>query len=374
MRVADALEAELDAYVATLQQHVEAHLPGLLTPALGGAMRRAEVAIVRDSLARLRATSSPPDPFVPDAVHLVRLWFEADLPLALLAEARAVAEETFWSAYVRLATDHVTPEACWQVLRTAHSCLRGHAPSVLRLLRDTWDGLAGGPAREDDTLESKVLRALRGEPVPRHALKYDLGEYHLAIVSGVNAMERIRVASCRLNCRLLAIQREEGTLWAWLGRCEPVSAPDLKKSLCMPRGADERIGVGDPHFGPAGFGTSHEQACEAWEIASSGTDPLIFFSEVTLLVALKRDRSLLLRFVRRELGQLATNTAVGAELRTVVRAYLENGQNAVATASLLGCSRRTVERKLRSAEQLIGHILPERSSEVLIALRAIGLT
>ena len=48
-------------------------------------------------------------------------------------------------------------------------------------------------------------------------------------------------------------------------------------------------------------------------------------------------------------------------------------QNTVATANRLGCSRRTVERKVSRAETLLGYPLRERPAELLVALRLASL-
>jgi DNA-binding PucR family transcriptional regulator len=95
---------------------------------------------------------------------------------------------------------------------------------------------------------------------------------------------------------------------------------------------------------------------------------------VVLMIALLRDRDLARVFLDRELGELAAAGQRQDDLRHVTRTYLESGQSTVATASKLGCNRRTVERKLKQAEGLIGHLLWQRSAEVLLALTLSGLT
>jgi hypothetical protein len=57
------------------------------------------------------------------------------------------------------------------------------------------------------------------------------------------------------------------------------------------------------------------------------------------------------------------------ELRETLHAYLEHSQSVSATAALRRRDRKTIERQLRSAEQLIQHRVSDRSDEVLIALR-----
>jgi hypothetical protein len=52
-----------------------------------------------------------------------------------------------------------------------------------------------------------------------------------------------------------------------------------------------------------------------------------------------------------------------------LRAYLEHGQCVSTTATLLRRDRKTIQRQLQSAEELIRRCVCDRSGELLIALR-----
>lgn len=72
---------------------------------------------------------------------------------------------------------------------------------------------------------------------------------------------------------------------------------------------------------------------------------------------------------------VAGSTSVGLDCtlvqapRETLRAYLEHSQSVSATAALRRRDRKTIERQLRSAEQLMHHRVSARSDEVLLALR-----
>jgi hypothetical protein len=68
-------------------------------------------------------------------------------------------------------------------------------------------------------------------------------------------------------------------------------------------------------------------------------------------------------------GELAGPSERMRELRETLHAYLEHSQSVSATAALRRRDRKTIERQLRSAEQMIQHRVSDRSDEVLIALR-----
>ena len=82
-----------------------------------------------------------------------------------------------------------------------------------------------------------------------------------------------------------------------------------------------------------------------------------------------RDGDLAKQFIERELGELDRPTERMCELRETLRAYLEHSQSVSTTAALRRRNRKTIERQLRSAEQLIHHPVSDRSDEVLMALR-----
>jgi hypothetical protein len=52
-----------------------------------------------------------------------------------------------------------------------------------------------------------------------------------------------------------------------------------------------------------------------------------------------------------------------------LRAYLEHGQCVSTTAALLRRDRKTIQRQLQSAQELLRRCVSDRSGELLIALR-----
>jgi sugar diacid utilization regulator len=132
---------------------------------------------------------------------------------------------------------------------------------------------------------------------------------------------------------------------------------------------DGPVAFGEPAAGIAGFAASHRQAVEARSIAAATGQPAVRFADLRLLAAVLRDGELAKGFVERELGELDQPTERMDELRTTVRAYLENSQSISAAAALRQRDRKTVVRQLRSAERLIHHRVSERSDELLMALR-----
>jgi sugar diacid utilization regulator len=158
-------------------------------------------------------------------------------------------------------------------------------------------------------------------------------------------------------------------VWGWLGGPSRPSDSDLDELVAWQRRRQGQVAFGEPAGGIAGFSVSHHQALEASDVAIASRERVVRFADLRLSIALLRDRNLAHGFVERELGELAGPIERLCELRATVRAYLENGQCVSTTASLLRRDRKTIQRQLQAAEQILGRCVRDRSGELLIALR-----
>jgi sugar diacid utilization regulator len=165
------------------------------------------------------------------------------------------------------------------------------------------------------------------------------------------------------------VQARDGGIWGWLGGRTRISEDDLDALIAAQGSPDARVAFGEPAEGIAGFAVSHHQALEARAVAVATNKRAVRFADFRLLIAVLRDGELAKGFIEHELGELARPSERMRELRETLRAYLEHSQSVSATAALRRRDRKTIERQLRSAEQLIHHRVSDRSDEVLIALR-----
>src|SRR4051812_6390238 len=88
--VVDAVEAELDVLVASLEDRVMARMQatdGDPSAALHESLRRGASAAVRDALSRLRSQAGLPQELLPDLVELARVCAESRCELPELADA-----------------------------------------------------------------------------------------------------------------------------------------------------------------------------------------------------------------------------------------------------------------------------------------------
>jgi hypothetical protein len=212
-----------------------------------------------------------------------------------------------------------------------------------------------------------VQRALEGQWVDPGELGYDLATHHVAVVA--DASSSLDAVARGTPWHLLRVGAPDGRVWGWLGGRDRISEADLEGLIASQSSSEATIAFGEPAEGIAGFAISHQQAIEARAVAVATHQRAVRFADCRLLIAVLRDADLARGFIERELGELDRPSERMRELRETLRAYLEHSQSVSATAALRRRDRKTIERQLRAAEELIHHHVSDRSDEVLIALR-----
>lgn len=371
-QVADAVEAEVDVLVASVEDRVMARvqLPSFEPSApLREALRRGVAAVVRDALARLRSQAELPQELLPDLIELARLCARSCGELAGLADAWLVGQEVFWDRF-QVVTERTLADTalCWDVIKAARVRLRDHPARLSELFRGACEReFARVTGIGEDSRLRAVLRALDGEWIDAGELGYDLAWHHLAVVA--SAAPVLDVAARHTKRQLLWVRAPDGGIWGWLGGAIPIPESKLDALIASLDSSGATVAFGEPAEGLAGFAASHHQAVEASAVAVGSNQRVVRFADLRLLIAVLRDADLANGFIERELGDLARPGERMRELRETLRAYLEHSQSVSATAALRRRDRKTIERQLRSAEQLIHHRVSDRSDEVLIALR-----
>jgi GGDEF-like domain len=370
--VADAVEAELDGLVASVEDRVMARMQvtnGEPSAALHEALRRGVSAAVRNELALLRSEAELPQELPPDMIELARVCADSRWELTGLADAALAGQEAFWDGF-QLAVERTLPDItlCWEVVKAARARLRGNPARVTGLFRRAYEReVARVSGIDEDSRLRTVLRALEGEWVDSGELRYDLAGHHIAMVADTSSS--LDAVACRTKRQLLRVQAPDGVIWGWLGGRTRISEDDLDALIASQRSADATIAFGDPAEGMAGFAVSHQQAVEARTIAVATDQRAVRFADFRLLIAVLRDDDLANGLIERELGELDRPSERMRELRETLRAYLEHSQSVSSTAAVRRRDRKTIERQLRSAEELIHHRVSDRTDEVLIALR-----
>jgi hypothetical protein len=214
-----------------------------------------------------------------------------------------------------------------------------------------------------------VKSLLAGELVDHAELGYDLDAHHLGLMArGEGAAEAMRELAGRLDRRLLAVRREEEPVWAcWLGGRGPLEVEVAVRALRDIRPDGILITVGEPGESLSGWRFSHRQAKAALPIAERGGQPVVRYSDVTLLASILRDDLAIESFRRLYLGPLDARRD-GESLRVALRAYFRAGRNVSSAAAALGINRRTLSKRLQAAERVLGRPLDSLAADLEVAL------
>jgi DNA-binding PucR family transcriptional regulator len=230
------------------------------------------------------------------------------------------------------------------------------------------DELEGTPRPNGSSRLNAVSRALRGLWVDPDELGYDLANSHIALIADSSSL--LDALAEHTGRQILHVPAPVDGVWGWLGGRSRLSEAELDELLAWQRSRDGRVAFGEPAEGIAGFSASHHQALETRDIANATGDGVVRFADVRLLIAVLRDSQLARGFIERELGELDHPSKRMKELRATLRVYLEQGQSVSTTAALRQRNRKTIQRQLQAAEQLIHHDVRDRSDDLLVAMRA----
>jgi len=310
------------------------------------------------------------------------------IPPALLAEARLAARagvplDAVLRRYVSgnaLLGDFLVEEAERAEVPTAalRRLLRRQATLLDRLLAAVSEEhtreAKSWPSSSAERRRECVKSLLAGEQVDHSELGYDLDGHHLALMAkGEGAPEAMRLLAKRLDRRLLAVCREEESIWAcWLGGRRPLEAGRALRALGEIPLDRVVVTVGEPGEGLSGWRLSHRQAKAALPIAERRGEPVLHYADVVLLTSILRDDLVATSLHQLYLEPLERTPDGGKAARETLRAYFSAERNVSSTAAALGVDRRTVSNRLRAIEQLFGRPLKDVAAELETALRLDG--
>jgi hypothetical protein len=221
----------------------------------------------------------------------------------------------------------------------------------------------------------RIERLLAGETIDSTEIAYEFAGWHLGIVASCVEMEAaIRELAAGVDCRLLMLRREEGTIWAWLGARRMIDSGEL---LTASGGCSSyfsgAISIGEPGTGLAGWRLTHRQAVAALSVAQRSSAPVVRYGEVALLASVLRDELLSASLRQLYLAPLEREQDGGETLRQTLRAYFGTGHNVSAAAARLGVRRHTVAKRIRTIEERIGRLIADCAPELELALRLHGV-
>lgn len=167
-----------------------------------------------------------------------------------------------------------------------------------------------------------------------------------------------------------------GSSVVWLCRLEPWRPTALQAVSDVLETIGSTASVSNPGSGPSGLVACLRQAQETERIraawGASHAPPVVRYSDAGLEILLLQNDDLARTFVDAELGPLAQDTSEAARLRETLEASFRFGSH-VAAAEHLQLHEHTVRNRLHKAEELLGHSLQERRTELQVAVRLMRL-
>jgi DNA-binding PucR family transcriptional regulator len=243
--------------------------------------------------------------------------------------------------------------------------------------------LGGALARKVETVHALI----RGDRVPIDAATTDLGyplrglqtaivlwseEADFGQTDPLNVLSAMATAiASTAAARSLTVPAGRSELWCWLASR---SVPDPEEMRDVVLGLDQthhvRVAVGSTLAGVAGFRASHREAVEAQRLALALPEAAQFtaYHDVELACLVAGNEPGVRLLIERELGGLGDPERGLDRLRETIATYLACGASVEQTAARLIVHKNTIRYRLTQAEELIGHPLTERRTEIALAL------
>lgn len=312
----------------------------------------------------------------PELLEVARQWAQRNLDPALLAELYALGQDQLWDVFEQcVEASEPDAETRWKLVKIAHSGLFERTQRDCELLRDAYDAERAVLATSS-RLDQRpwILRVLAGRE-PEHPLPtYHLSDHHLAVVSwDQNGRRLVSELAGLAGMRFVATAAMDGETWGWLGSARAPSELAVEEMMLRAGRSGGKVAFGEVARGADGFRLSHAQALDARRYVVLGSGGVIRYRDVSLVALAGRSRAAAAAFQAEELRGLTSDDDRSRALRETLRVYLEHGQSAKVTAAILGIHRGTVSHHLHAVETALGRSIPERSAELLLALRLVQL-
>jgi DNA-binding PucR family transcriptional regulator len=368
-----------------LSTHIMAHVPEMPQDAEMQAATEANAIAHIGAMAALLRFGIPPEgsEAPAQAVDFARLMVHRGVGLPTLLRCYHVGQAKLWRQWVDVVfadvddPDELKRLVTWSTdfVSTYLDVVRLHVVAAYEAERSTWE--RSQAAAREDTIRALLAGSPADSDAASHRMGYELRRHHVAMVlrpnpAGEAGADRAALESAAREIAAaleagppLLMRASDGSIYGWAATFEPATDKAILAAAAvgLPNGCTGALG--NPGHGAAGFRESHLQARQALRASGGG---LVAFTQVGLASALLADPEAARRFALAELGGLTAPDAATARLRETLEAYLAEGASHKRAAVRLTLHEKTVEQRVRRAEELLGRPLVGRRGPVEAAL------
>lgn len=222
-------------------------------------------------------------------------------------------------------------------------------------------------------------------------LRYELDRNHLGFVvwsenqhdGGSNALAVLERAALALVAALDTgkpplVPRAHKLIASWVGTRQ-VSDAEVTRPLRLDGEAFPSVlaGLGSLARGVEGFARTPEEALHARTVARlthglSGS--VTRYGDVAAAALASVDVESARDLITEKLGPLAAKDEQALRISATLHVYLEENMSPLRASRRLGVHENTITNRVRAAQELLPHPIEQRSCELQLALRLIGLT
>ncbi len=368
-----------------LSTHIMAHVPEMPQDAEMHAATEANAIAHIGAMAALLRFGIPPEGIEApaQAVDFARLMVHRGVGLPTLLRCYHVGQAKLWRQWIEVVfadvddPDELKRLVTWSTdfVSTYLDVVRLHVVAAYEAERSIWE--RSRAAAQEDTIRGLLTGAVVDSDTASQRMGYELRRHHVAMVlrpnpaggAGADRAE-LEAAAREIATALgagppLVMRASDGSIYGWAA----TAGPSAERTGLAAAGAGVPVGctgaLGNPSYGAAGFRESHLQARQALRAADGG---VVAFHQVGLASALLADPEAARRFATAELGGLTAADAATMRLRATLEAYLVEGASHKRAAARLTLHEKTVEQRVRRAEELLGRPLGGRRGAVEAAL------
>jgi PucR C-terminal helix-turn-helix domain/GGDEF-like domain len=310
-----------------------------------------------------RRLPGPPLSLLRHVRHAAEVGVEIDLVLRRCFAGQAIFTDFLLEDCRRLELDG---DAVRELLRALAFVSDRMVQAVAEEYRDAAETWAHHP---DRPRLDRIRRLLSGEPLDLADFAYEFDATHVGLlIAGADPSAYLTELAGALDRRLLLVQADSNTFWAWLGGERELDPGELESLTRESRPEDLALAAGEPSAGVEGWRVTHRQAKAALSIARRSPAGVALYAESGLICTVMTDEILLSSLRRRYLDPLASRRDAGATLFKTLEVYLSRDRHISSAAAALGVSRQTVGRRLGEIEALLDRPLTDCLPELEISL------